>query len=117
MTGDKLAQRARVAGSNRPGGDSPGRGDTTGPTAALKDALSSALPERPFRLELWDGTALESTNGHPGPTFRLTSPEALGHVLRSPGQLGLGRAYVSGGIDVVQSPNSAAHILIITARQ
>ena len=99
MSGDRLAQRARVAGSNRPGGDSPGRGDTTGPTAALREALASALPERPFRLELWDGTALESTNGG-GPTFRLATPEALGHVLRSPGQLGLGRAYVSGGIDV-----------------
>ena len=102
MTGDRLAQRPRVARSNRPGGNSPGRGDTTGPTAALKDALASALPERPFRLELWDGTALESTNDGipPTPTFRITTPEALGHVLRSPGQLGLGRAYVSGGIDV-----------------
>jgi cyclopropane-fatty-acyl-phospholipid synthase len=69
-------------------------------TSALKDALATALPERPFRLELWDGTALESTNGDGGPAFRLTTPEALGHVLRSPGQLGLGRAYVSGGIDV-----------------
>jgi cyclopropane-fatty-acyl-phospholipid synthase len=69
-------------------------------TSTLREALETALPERPFRLELWDGTALESTNGHGGPTFRLTSPEALGHVLRSPGQLGLGRAYVSGGIDV-----------------
>ena len=101
MRADELAQRARVAGSNRPGGDSPGPGhDATGRTSALKEALETALPDRPFRLELWDGTALESTNGHGGPTFRLTSPEALGHVLRSPGQLGLGRAYVSGGIDV-----------------
>jgi cyclopropane-fatty-acyl-phospholipid synthase len=35
-----------------------------------------------------------------GPTFRLRSPRALGHVLRAPGQLGLGRAYVSGEIEV-----------------
>jgi cyclopropane-fatty-acyl-phospholipid synthase len=71
-------------------------------TSDLKDALASALPERPFRLELWDGTALDSTTngGPPGPTFRLTSPAALGHVLRAPSQLGVGRAYVSGGIDV-----------------
>jgi cyclopropane-fatty-acyl-phospholipid synthase len=71
-------------------------------TSDLKDALASALPERPFRLELWDGTALDSTTngGPPGPTFRLTSPTALGHVLRAPSQLGVGRAYVSGGIDV-----------------
>src|SRR6185436_20024826 len=34
------------------------------------------------------------------PTFSLRTPEALGHVLRSPGQLGVGRAYVSGALDV-----------------
>jgi cyclopropane-fatty-acyl-phospholipid synthase len=68
-------------------------------TSDLKDALASALPERPFKLELWDGTTLDGTNGS-GPTFRLTSPAALGHVLRAPSQLGVGRAYVSGGIDV-----------------
>jgi cyclopropane-fatty-acyl-phospholipid synthase len=68
-------------------------------TGELRTALAGALPDRPFRLELWDGTALEPTNGG-GPTFRVRSPEAFGHVLRSPGQLGLGRAYVSGQIEV-----------------
>ena len=67
-------------------------------TAPLREALEGALPERPFRVELWDGTAVPSTDG--GPTFSLRSPEALGHVLRSPGQLGVGRAYVSGALDV-----------------
>ena len=38
--------------------------------------------------------------GAGGPTFRIRSPGALGHVLRAPGQLGLGRAYVSGEIEV-----------------
>ncbi len=100
MRSEGLAERARAAGSRRPAGGSPGPTETRSRTAALRDALASALPERPFRLELWDGTALDPTSGDDGPTFRLTSPEALGHVLRSPGQLGLGRAYVSGGIDV-----------------
>jgi cyclopropane-fatty-acyl-phospholipid synthase len=68
-------------------------------TDDLRTALAQALPDRPFELALWDGTSLPATNGG-GPTFRITSPEALGHVLRAPGQLGLGRAYVSGGIDV-----------------
>jgi cyclopropane-fatty-acyl-phospholipid synthase len=53
---------------------------------------------RPFRIELWDGSVLPSTGG--GPTFFLRSPQAFGHILRSPGQLGVGRAYVSGAIDV-----------------
>jgi cyclopropane-fatty-acyl-phospholipid synthase len=69
-------------------------------TDELRTALAQALPDRPFELQLWDGTSLPSTNGDGGPVFRITSPTALGHVLRSPGQLGLGRAYVSGGIDV-----------------
>jgi cyclopropane-fatty-acyl-phospholipid synthase len=68
-------------------------------SAEFRAALAEALPDRPFAVELWDGTRLEPTNGG-GPTFRITSPQALGHVLRAPGQLGVGRAYVSGGIDV-----------------
>jgi cyclopropane-fatty-acyl-phospholipid synthase len=70
-----------------------------GPTDPLRKALDAALPERPFRIELWDGSALPSSGGD-GPTFSLRSPEALGHLLRSPGQLGVGRAYVTGALDV-----------------
>jgi cyclopropane-fatty-acyl-phospholipid synthase len=69
-------------------------------TAPLRDALAQALPERPFRVELWDGSTLPSTNGGGGPTFRMRSPGALAHLLRAPGQLGLGRAYVSGEIEL-----------------
>jgi cyclopropane-fatty-acyl-phospholipid synthase len=69
-------------------------------TLALREALAQTLPERPFRVELWDGSILPPTDGSDGPTFRVRSPRALGHVLRAPGQLGLGRAYVSGEIDV-----------------
>jgi cyclopropane-fatty-acyl-phospholipid synthase len=68
-------------------------------TAPLRTALAAALPERPFTVELWDGTSVPATNGA-GPVFRITSPRALGHVLRAPGQLGVGRAYVSGGLEV-----------------
>ena len=47
----------------------------------------------------------------PGTTYQVQSVDT--------GILGTatGRALMSGGIDVLQSPNSAAHILIITARQ
>ena len=67
-------------------------------TLPLREALEAALPERPFHVELWDGTALPSADG--GPTFTLRSPEALGHLLRAPGQLGVGRAYVTGALEV-----------------
>jgi cyclopropane-fatty-acyl-phospholipid synthase len=70
-------------------------------TRALREVLASVLTDRPFRIELWDGSALPpTTTGAGGLTFRVRSPRALGHVLRAPGQLGLGRAYVSGEVEV-----------------
>jgi cyclopropane-fatty-acyl-phospholipid synthase len=68
-------------------------------TAPLREALAEVLPQRPFRVTLWDGTELPSTSGD-GPVFAVRSPVALGHMLRAPGQLGLGRAYVAGALDV-----------------
>ena len=61
--------------------------------------LERALPSRPFSVQFWDGSRLASTNGG-GPTFSVRSPQAIAHVLRAPGQLGLGRAYVSGELTV-----------------
>jgi cyclopropane-fatty-acyl-phospholipid synthase len=68
-------------------------------TAPLRREIEARLPERPFTVEFWDGTRLSSTSGN-GPTFSVRSPRAAAHVLRAPGQLGLGRAYVSGEIEV-----------------
>src|SRR5687768_1601008 len=68
-------------------------------TAPLRSELQQALPARPFSIALWDGTRLDSTTGD-GPTFSVRSPAALAHALRAPGQLGLGRAYVSGELEV-----------------
>jgi cyclopropane-fatty-acyl-phospholipid synthase len=68
-------------------------------TAPIRSELASALPDRPFAVEFWDGTELPSTNGG-GPRFSVRSPSAFAHALRAPGQLGLGRAYVSGELDV-----------------
>jgi len=68
-------------------------------TAPLRRELGLAFPARPFDVEFWDGSRLPSTDGE-GPTFRLRSPTALAHMLRAPGQLGLGRAYVAGELEV-----------------
>jgi cyclopropane-fatty-acyl-phospholipid synthase len=68
-------------------------------TRPLRRALTSALPQRPFALRFWDGTEVPATD--PGaPTLTFTTPRALAHVLRAPGELGLGRAYVAGMIEV-----------------
>jgi cyclopropane-fatty-acyl-phospholipid synthase len=70
-------------------------------TAPLRSQLEAALPDRPFTVEFWDGTQVPATTGNgAGPTFTVRSPKALGHALRAPGQLGLGRAYVSGELEV-----------------
>lgn len=68
-------------------------------TAPIRTELQSALPDRPFSVAFWDGTELPSTNGG-GPRFSVRSPAAFAHALRAPGQLGLGRAYVAGELDV-----------------
>ncbi len=57
------------------------------------------MPDRPFAIEFWDGERIPSTRGA-GPTVRFRSPRAVQQVLRAPGELGLGRAYVLGDADV-----------------
>jgi cyclopropane-fatty-acyl-phospholipid synthase len=69
-------------------------------TTPFRAELERAFPERPFDLEFWDGSELPATHRNGGPRFRVRSPDALAHALRAPGQLGLGRAYVSGMLEV-----------------
>jgi cyclopropane-fatty-acyl-phospholipid synthase len=70
------------------------------PSAApLRDEIARVFPDRPFAIEFWDGSDLPPTNGG-GPTFRLQSRKAVAHALRAPGQLGIGRAYVTGEVEV-----------------
>jgi cyclopropane-fatty-acyl-phospholipid synthase len=68
-------------------------------TEPLVKEIERTFPERPFTIELWDGSRLPSTNGG-GPTFKARSKEALAYAVAAPGQLGLGRAYVSGEIEI-----------------
>ena len=65
----------------------------------LRRELARSLPERPFRLVFWDGSQLPATDGR-GPTLHIRSPAAVAHALLAPGQLGVGRAYAAGAIEV-----------------
>ncbi len=69
-------------------------------TRPLRAEVERALPQRPFTVDFWDGTTIAPTESGDGPTFTVRSRRALAHMLRAPGQLGLGRAYVAGDIDV-----------------
>jgi cyclopropane-fatty-acyl-phospholipid synthase len=67
-------------------------------TEPLRRELAGALPVRPFALRFWDGSELGPTVDG-GPVFTVRSPAAVAHMLRAPGQLGLGRAYAAGEIE------------------
>jgi cyclopropane-fatty-acyl-phospholipid synthase len=67
--------------------------------ALLRRELARVLPERPFELAFWDGSLLGATE-HRAPRFTLSSPTAITRMLAAPNQLGLGRAYVAGDLEV-----------------
>jgi cyclopropane-fatty-acyl-phospholipid synthase len=71
-------------------------------TGPIRREIERSLPERPFAVAFWDGTEVPATTNGDGPPPRLVvrSPAAAAHALRAPGQLGLGRAYVAGAIEV-----------------
>jgi cyclopropane-fatty-acyl-phospholipid synthase len=77
-------------------------------TRPLRREIEQALPRRPFAIEFWDGSVVRATEA--GPTFAFRSPRALAHVLRAPGELGLGRAYVEGLLEV-DDLDGALHIV------
>lgn len=68
----------------------------------MADAIAEAARpifgrELPVRLHCWDGSVTGSTRG---PVVHLRSPEALRHIVWSPGELGFARAYVTGVLDL-----------------
>ena len=65
----------------------------------LRRELARALPERPFALRFWDGYGARGDGAGTGPCSTARSPAAVAHLLRAPGQLGLGRAYAAGEIE------------------
>jgi cyclopropane-fatty-acyl-phospholipid synthase len=75
-------------------------------TEPLRRELSAALPQRDFTVRFWDGSELAATGrgADPAPrdepVFFVRSPRAVAHLVRAPGELGLGRAYVAGELEV-----------------
>ena len=63
-------------------------------------AIAHALlgPELPIRIQLPDDSAIGPSDAKA--TLVLRSDNALKHIVRSPGELGIARAYVSGAMDI-----------------
>ena len=73
-------------------------------TPALDRLGGGALARRPFALRLWDGSELPATAPAPGggrpPRLGVRDPRALTTIARHPDQLGLGRAWVTGALEL-----------------
>jgi cyclopropane-fatty-acyl-phospholipid synthase len=66
---------------------------------AVLPLLTRLLGAEPrVRVELWDGSALGRVDAIG--TLVVRSPDALRRILWAPGELGVGRAYVAGDLDV-----------------
>jgi len=95
------------APGRRPGGDITPR-----PAALREEPAAAALAGvaarldgragggRRFAIRFWDGSELPPPGGEPEAVLVVRSPRALAYVLREPNELGLGRAWVAGDLDL-----------------
>jgi cyclopropane-fatty-acyl-phospholipid synthase len=79
------------------------QGTTSTATTTVADDILPLLDavlggEPPIRFQFWDGSGLGPTSG-PG-TVHVRSIDALRRIVWAPGELGLGRAYVVGDLEV-----------------
>ncbi len=75
--------------------------ETDGPIAtAMRPVIEGSFGERiPIRFQFWDGSTLDPPDRTVA-TLEFRSPDAIRRLLWMPNELGLGRAYVSGEIDL-----------------
>jgi cyclopropane-fatty-acyl-phospholipid synthase len=75
----------------------------------VADVIAELLGDDiPIRIECYDGSALGPQHA-PGKLV-VRSPDAIAYILTAPGDLGLGRAYVSGAIDIEGEPFAALEV-------
>lgn len=81
-----------------------GNSDQMGKQVTVADTLRPLLraafgPEPGVAFEFWDGSSIRPRGTSHG-TLRVRSKDAIAHLVWAPGQLGLGRAFVSGAADL-----------------
>ena len=62
--------------------------------------LAGALGELPVSVRFWDDSTVVARGNPDAPVVLIRDEQAIAHFLRAPNQLGLGRAWVSGSLDV-----------------
>ncbi|HLI23934.1 MAG TPA: class I SAM-dependent methyltransferase [Acidimicrobiales bacterium] len=67
-------------------------------TSLARFAADVVGPDAPVAFRTWDGERAGPASA--AATVVINSPDALTRILQAPGQLGLGRAYVAGDLDV-----------------
>jgi cyclopropane-fatty-acyl-phospholipid synthase len=70
---------------------------------ALRPLILNLLDgDVPLRFEFWDGSSVEPTRTTStlSAVIRIHSVDAIRRILWSPGEVGLGRAFVTGGIEI-----------------
>lgn len=72
-------------------------GARTSLASMLEDLLGSDLP---IAIRAYDGSRLGPPDDEAPATILVRSPDALRRILTAPGELGFGRAYVAGDLDV-----------------
>jgi cyclopropane-fatty-acyl-phospholipid synthase len=71
--------------------------DASSAAATVRPLIEALVGEVGVRVEFWDGSYLGSDAARG--TLIVRSPDAMKRVLWAPGQLGLGRAFISGELD------------------
>lgn len=66
----------------------------------LGRVAGGTLRERPVAIRFWDGSELPSASGPAAPTVVIRDPAAAAYLIREPNEIGLGRAWVAGLLDV-----------------
>ena len=68
-------------------------------TPQLATLLEQLLgPDLPIAIEAYDGSRLGPADAPA--TLQIRSPAALRRIVQAPGELGFGRAYVAGDLDL-----------------
>src|ERR1700722_3973061 len=102
------ATRRPVRQVQRAKGDAPA---ATAVAPLLEGLFGNHMP---VRFELWDGSGLGPSDG-PG-TLVIRTPNAISRMLWAPGELGIGRAYVTGELEADGDIFSLLQALHVAAR-